>query len=453
MTAPTAPAASSGPAGRSWHINPADIPLVLGRLFPSERLRELAHETGLVRRERKVDPVALFWSLILTFGVSLQRTLADIKTRYEEWTVTRLTYSSWYDRFTPTLAKFLKTCVQLAVEQMASEAHRTLADRLHRFEDVLIQDSTVIRLHAALAKKWPATRSRTIAAGVKVAMLVSAVANGPKRVALFGERTSEVKTLRIGPWVKNRVLLIDLGFFKFQIFARIAENGGFFVSRLKESADPFLQGSLTVHRGRAIDLKGKRWKEVRERLHREVLDAEVEVLVNRRMYARKRSREPMRFRLVAVWNPEARQYHVYVTNIPVEVLAAEDVAALYRVRWEVELVFKELKGRYALDQVRTTKAYIVESLIWTAILTMLASRRLYSLLLVSVAPELRARYTPLRWANSFIVCGGDLLRALLGHLGLGPSWEEGFAIAGRLWEHQALDPHVHRRRLKDGWWA
>jgi len=59
---------------------------------------------------------------------------------------------------------------------------------------------------------------------------------------LCGERTNDVKTLRIGPWVKDRILLIDLGFYKHQIFARIEENGGYFVSRLKNNADPLIVG-------------------------------------------------------------------------------------------------------------------------------------------------------------------------------------------------------------------
>jgi len=67
-------------------------------------------------------------------------------------------------------------------------------------------------------------------------------ADGAKRVMLCGERTNDVKTLRIGPWVKDRILLIDLGFYKHQIFARIEENGGYFVSRLKNNADPLIVG-------------------------------------------------------------------------------------------------------------------------------------------------------------------------------------------------------------------
>ena len=41
----------------------------------------------------------------------------------------------------------------------------------------------------------------------------------------------------------------------------------------------------------------------------------------------------------------------YLTNIPVEILAAEDIARLYAARWEIELIFKELKSHYRMDQI------------------------------------------------------------------------------------------------------
>ena len=54
-------------------------------------------------------------------------------------------------------------------------------------------------LHEKLAKKWPAARTRKIAAGVKLGVVVSAVANIMKNVSFFRERTHDIKTLRIGP--------------------------------------------------------------------------------------------------------------------------------------------------------------------------------------------------------------------------------------------------------------
>jgi len=72
---------------------------------------------------------------------------------------------------------------------------------------------------------------------IKVAFLTSAVANSPKSLSILPENTSDLKTLKVGPWVKDIILLFDLGFYKYQLFGRIVENGGFFVSRLKSNAN------------------------------------------------------------------------------------------------------------------------------------------------------------------------------------------------------------------------
>lgn len=430
-------------------LRTADLLESLRQMFPPDWLRQTARDTNVVKRERKVDPAAMFWVLVLSFGVRLQRTLASLKRSYEKQAKTRLSDGSWYERFTPELVRFLKACVQRGIEHLAQEASRSLSERLHRFQDVLIQDSTVVRLHAKLAKKWPATRTRRVAAGVKVATLISAVANGPKSVAIHGERTSEIRTLRVGPWVKDRILLIDLGFYKHQLFARIAENEGFFVTRLKESADPMLLASLRVHRGQAIELAGQRWSTVEPRLKREVLDAHVELSFARRRYGGSRSPDTMEARLVAVYNAEASRYHVYLTNIPPEVLEPEEIAALYGARWDIELVFKELKSRYALDLIKTTNPQIVEALIWVAILTLLVSRRLHNLIRLSAPHRRVVRYTQLRWATIFAENADMLLTAVLRSNGI----ENTLDLIASVYMSQALDPHVNRRRFRDPWWA
>ena len=51
----------------------------LNRLFSAEWLREAAKETGFVKRDRKIEPALMFWSLTLGFGVQLQRTLASFR--------------------------------------------------------------------------------------------------------------------------------------------------------------------------------------------------------------------------------------------------------------------------------------------------------------------------------------------------------------------------------------
>lgn len=418
-------------------------------LFPPEWLRNKAKETGLIKRERKIDPVIIFWVLAIGYGTFLQRTLAGLKRNYEMASNRILSDSSWYYRFTPELVAFLRECVARGLEYLAQEPNRTLSERLSPFEDVLIQDSTIVRLHEKVAKIWPATRSRKVAAGVKVAILTSAIASGPKSVALFAENTNDLKTLKIGPWIRDRILLIDLGFYKYQIFTRIKENGGYFVSRLKSNANPLIIETNRTYRGRSIDVRGKHLQDVLKDLKRQVLDVEVEVTFNRRAYRGKEKKDSEQFRLVAVYNEDEDKYHLYITNLSQDLLEPEEVARLYGARWEVEILFKELKSKYSLDVVPTANPQVIEAFIWIAILTLLISRRIYTIIRRLNPGAKMVRFTQLRWGTIFSEKASRILTAVLEYLGLDTS----FVTSLKVSLSEALDPHVNRRRFTEEWWA
>jgi len=423
-------------------------------LFPSDVLQRIAEETGFVRRHRKVDPVAFFWAVTLEAGVYLQRSLEQLRFAYNHKAPKPLySYASFYDRFTPELVEFLHQCVAYGLSQLRSAPGNHLSPKLARFEDILIQDSTIVRLYASLAAIYPPVRTNHPTAGVKVATLVSIRANGPKRVELYAESTNDRDTLKVGSWVRNSILLTDLGFYKHQAFARVEENGGFYLTRLQPQVNPRLVRTLRVHRGAAIELEGKRWKEVQPHLRREVLDAEVEIDFDRRKYGGHQSRDTLTARLVAVWNEETRKYHAYLTNLPVDVLSAEEVASLYGCRWEVELVFKELKSEYALDRVNTSNRSVVEALLWASILTMVVSRRLHTAVRERIKEEYRARYTPIRWARAFREQSGRILDALMDRLHRIRIEPEPLLEIARALMARALDPNAGRTRFRAEYWA
>lgn len=68
------------------------------------------------------------------------------------------------------------------------------------------------------------------------------------------ERTHESTLFKTGSWMRGRLFLLDLGYFKFRRFALIDENDGFFVSCLKCSSNPLIVEQLDTCRGRAIPL-------------------------------------------------------------------------------------------------------------------------------------------------------------------------------------------------------
>ena len=161
------------------------------------------------------------------------------------------------------------------------------------------------------------------------------------------------------------------------------------------------------------------------------------------MYAGIRRTVRRRLRLVAVRLPESTEYRFYLTNIDPDAHDAHAVAQTYAARWQIELIFKELKSHYRLDELPTRKAHIVETLLLGAVITLLVSRRL-----IHVVRE-RLRRTPYkmpeqRWPAIFAAAAPAILDIVL----LLPRVSK--VIARRLESmllHEAPDPNRSRQLL------
>jgi len=106
-----------------------------------------------------------------------------------------------------------------------------------------------------------------------------------------------------------------------------------------------------------------------------------------------------RFRVVGVRNEDADDYHLYVTNLSREEFFPADLAQIYRCRWEVELLFRELKTQYDLDEFDTSNEDVVKILLYAALLSLLVSRELLELVTEQAGDEIV--FPPERWAATF----------------------------------------------------
>ena len=407
-------------------------------LLPRPSVEAAARRLDVVVRQRKVDIVALVWTLVLGFQAGTERTLTALRTTYERAAGHELVPSAFYDRLTARLAKLLRALAIEAVEGLGS-VPRMPGDFLAGFKDLLAIDSSVLRLHDWLSRNYAACRTNHTKAAAKLHMVMSVLTGGPNRVKLTPERTND-KTpwKRVGEWVRGYLLLFDLGYYSFHLFYRIAANGGFFLSRLKANGNPLIVAEHRRWRGRAVPVVGRRLQDVLPFLQRGILDVEVEVEFKRRAYLGKQSKARQRFRLVAVLNPATGGYHCYLTNIPPEDLPAEDVTKTYSLRWQVELLFKAMKHHGHLDQLPSRKKAVVECLVWASVLSSVASQVLHRLVRNAVA---RDRHVPLlRWASLFARVAADLLRLVLGR---GDADDDDVLFRHLL--HEAPDPNRNRK--------
>jgi hypothetical protein len=219
-------------------------------VLPESRVNELARETGAVRRQRRVRIYELVWVLVLGFAIGRKRTMAALRRRYEHETGQTIEESSFYQRFSPGLARLFKKLLARAFEESLGVA-RGLEGPLAAFRGVILTDSTVIRLHDLLKKRFPACRTNHTKAALKAHTIMSVRGVGGHSIQVTAEREHDGPVFRVGPRVRHHLLMFDLGYF---------------LTRLKGNADPTIVAVNRIYRGRAITLVGERLRDVVSRM-------------------------------------------------------------------------------------------------------------------------------------------------------------------------------------------
>src|SRR5947208_15702728 len=117
-----------------------------------EEVRDIAYETGAVKREGKLDVVTLVQMLIFGFWQDPEirlSGLAQVACRRK----VNVTESAISQRFTPECATmFLNILQRLAEVRLESE--KVDIPLLNQFSEVIVEDSTSVTLPAGLADIW-----------------------------------------------------------------------------------------------------------------------------------------------------------------------------------------------------------------------------------------------------------------------------------------------------------
>jgi hypothetical protein len=410
----------------------------LTSLLPASKIRKLAEETGAVQRHRKVDIAAFVYALVFGFSVGSTRTIAGLRRTFERVTGTRLVASAFYDRFTEPLVRLLEQLVATSLAKLA-KAKPKLRGAFERFREVLACDTSLLRLHNALEELYPSVFTHYMKASAKLCVVMNVIGRGAKTIKLAASSTHDLNTIEIGNWVRGRLLVFDLGYFRTDLFREIGLKGGYFLTRLKQHNNPLVLKSNRPEHRWMEDLK---LTDALQYLITDTIDLDVEMYYVLRDGPRKGS-HTLPARVVGVRDPESGELHLYVTNAPPTHLKAKHIAAIYAARWEIELLFRELKKYYRLEQTKSCNRHVVESLIYAAILTLLAARQLRRWLLTCY-PKLKDRIPFDRWAILIETFAHDFLDILIGPRAIR------LAIARRLKRvllHEAVDPNIWRMHL------
>jgi putative transposase len=114
--------------------------------------------------------------------------------------------------------------------------------------------------------------------------------------------------------------------------------------------------------------------------------------------------------------------------------------------WFIELLFKELKSFYKLEVIHSARREVVEVLVYTALLTLVISKRLYAVFM-KLDKTAQGRVTPLRWAQMFFEVADTILPVILKEAGFEFTMDDFL----RLREECCFAPITDRKPIGDLW--
>ena len=332
---------------------------MLNEMLPPDLVVEAARRLGVLKRERKLDPVALIWALIFAGGTEecgrLASALRALAKGDGETRVARSAFYQWFDAESDALMQELAERSCGFAEAMPKHLPGILAGR----RDWRAVDSTVVKLPNQLMESYPGTGDY---AALKVHKTYSLGAENIVGYHITPGRDHDGPELHLDESWRNMGLVVDLGYASFRLLREARAHDVAVVLRLKEGWKVHIDDSVGQEAMRSwltgTDLETLLRERKLQIDPRKVLDVDVSLGP---------ASDPIAVRLVGVPTKD-KGFLLFFTNLSRSTHSPEDVATLYRLRWNIELDNKLNKSAFRLDQVTAQSPVSVRILVHAALI-------------------------------------------------------------------------------------
>jgi hypothetical protein len=332
---------------------------------------QLARASGFIQRQGQLTGSAFAQTLVFEWMRDPKATVETLAAKLD------LSQQGLDARFTPQAVEFLKQLLQAALQAAlkANRAARRISQGLlDRFDSVIVEDSTSIKLPSELIQLFPGTDGTTKTAAVKINLRWNLRTGDILSLTAHAGKTSDSKLAGDPASLPEKCLyLADLGFFKLE-HRRQFDTGQYWVSRVASGtkiqvADEWLNWPVWLQKERRdlIDVQTNlgQTDPLKVRVVARRCPPEIAQLRRRRLRARMKKAcrgQASRLQLSAC------DWQLWVTNIPEQLLSASEVDVVYRCRWQIELFFKRAKslGNWQIDVKNRADRVLVE--LWSKVL-------------------------------------------------------------------------------------
>jgi len=356
-------------------------------VLSSDRLQAEARRAGFIQRQRIADASSYFWALVVTLGSQSTQYLSDVLRTLNCQRGWSLRYKPLWNRLAkPAFPRFMRETFQRLCTDLVTRVVRLeVKSAASYFSDIFIDDGSSFGLADGLRDVFPGRFTKIRPAAVELHARMSLFQDQIASVSLAPDTRGEREFTPAPQTLSKRSLSIrDRGYLDLKYFEQLEGTEAFVICRSPRIINPTLVKMRGVARSLARRWEGKALKDIPQkylkaasdlvvafdRPHRKLLELRLVVRElppsKRRLprHPRKKQRKPQ------------TSWLYLLTNLPEDKFSPEDIQQLYRLRWQIELAFKDWKSYANLHALQSENAAIVEGVIWASLCAAFIKRSL-----------------------------------------------------------------------------
>lgn len=304
-------------------------------------------------------------SLIASLGDGNTHSLSDISREYNSLTGHKLDPKPFHNQLKkPELEQLTKQILQMALTKWVRTTYQFNSNYKKFFNRILLHDGSTLTLHNGLKDIFPGRYTKTSPAAVELHVSMDLMTNSVVNIDVAPDTQGERQFLPEAEELTQSLLLADAGYFDKAYFDKLCHSGAYFVMRAGKHINPQVLSGVNCS-GKALKtIKTRKLKEIQNKLPKNQ-SFELSIRWENQLY-----------RLIGFWVADQKCFSYLITNLPKSDFGLQDVGSLYRLRWQIELLFKELKSHNNLKKFNTKNANIIKTLIWSSLLALTLKRLL-----------------------------------------------------------------------------
>ncbi|WP_353281094.1 IS4-like element ISWosp7 family transposase [Wolbachia endosymbiont (group B) of Horisme vitalbata] len=330
--------------------------------FFNEKADKISATTGFIKRKRKLKGSSFIKAIVLgNIGVD-NCSIETVCQLLNEDSI-NITKQGLDFRFTKEAVEFMKRMYNESLTLLKNTLQVDCRILKH-FGGVKLLDSSYISLPNSMEEmykgygtSYSGYESNT-KSGIKLQLVFDYLNQTLDQLNITeGIRSDQGYRSHLSNISNNDLLISDLGYFVPSSFKQINEIGAYFISRYKSDTNIY-----DIETGQKIDLLehlGDRSFLEQEVLLGKETRVKVRIIFKKLTEEQAMARRRKANRLArshgytsSQRNQKLLNWSIFITNVPKSKINAEQILVVYRIRWQIELLFKLYKSNIRLDKLR-----------------------------------------------------------------------------------------------------